>query len=210
MTIFQQWEKTNEKLACFVMNILRTHNYGNIVSQKVKYSILVLLSEFEKFICLLFLFGTLHRTPEFLILVFTIIPIRIFMGGSHRKTMLGCFIQSLFIFGTALALSENFMMDSIIKWIVYGLLLLEIWISTPIPSANRINYSNLQKMRLKSKALTVLLILTWIEHLFPDVYCNLIISGLLVQALEIAATCIYQKRRKEDIPYEEHIERKTK
>lgn len=197
MTIFQRWEIINEKLVCFIMNVLHTRNYGDIIMQKVKYSLLVLLSELEKFLCLLFLFGALHKMPEFLILVLTIIPIRIFMGGSHRKTMLGCFFQSLFIFGISLSLSETFMINSAIRWMVYIALLLEIWITTPIPSANRMNYNKLQKMRLKAKALTVLLILTWIERLLPDVYRNLITCGLLVQALEIATTCIYQKLRKE-------------
>lgn len=210
MKIFQQWERINEKLVCFVMAMLQTNNHNQTTIQKVKYSLLVLLSEFEKFLCLLFLFGVFHRLPEFFILVFTIIPIRIFMGGSHRKTMLGCFIQSLVIFGMAMVLSEAFTMNSVVKWMVYDILLLEIWTSTPIPSANRMNYNKAQKMGFKAKALTVLLILTWIESLLPDIYYNQIVSGLLVQALEIAATCIYKKYKgKEVVNHEEQITRKV-
>lgn len=210
MTIFRQWELINEKLVHFIMIILQTNNHDEIMTQKVKYSLLVLLSEFEKFLCLLFLFGVLHRLPEFFILFFTIIPIRMFMGGSHRRTMLGCFIQSLLIFGTAMALSEFFMMNSVIKWMVDGILLMEIWISTPIPSANRMNYNKTQKMEFKAKALTILLILTWVECFLPDLYNNQIVSGLLIQALEIAATCIYQKHRgKEAANLEEQIKRKV-
>lgn len=210
MTIFQQWEKVNEKLACFIMGIIQTENHDDVMIQKVKYSLLVLLSEFEKLLCLLFLFGALHRLLEFFVLFLTIIPIRIFMGGSHRKTMLGCFIQSLAIFGMAMALSETFTMNSIVKWMVYGILLLEIWMSTPIPSANRMNYNKAQKMGFKAKALTVLLILTWIESLLPDVYCNQIVSGLLVQSLEVATTCMYKKHKgKEIVTHEEQAERKV-
>ena len=128
------------------------------------------------------------------------------MGGSHRKTMLGCFIQSLLIFGIALALAETFLINSIVKYMVYSILLLEIWISTPIPSVNRMNYNKVQKMGFKAKALTVLLLLTWIENFLPDIYSNLIISGLLVQALEVAATCIYQKYKKGDVKNEEKVQ----
>lgn len=206
MIIFQQWEKINEKLACLVMNILHTQDYNHIMIQKIKYSLLVLLSEFEKFLCLLFLFCAMHKMLEFLILVLAIIPIRTFMGGSHRKTMLGCFIQSLLIFGIALALAETFLINSIVKYMVYSILLLEIWISTPIPSVNRMNYNKVQKMGFKAKALTVLLLLTWIENFLPDIYSNLIISGLLVQALEVAATCIYQKYKKGDVKNEEKVQ----
>ena len=193
-----KWEKINEKFVVWILRILQTKNYGKNTEQKVRYSLLVLLSEFEKFFCLILLFGLLHRLLEFFILFFTIISLRMFMGGSHRKTMLGCFVWSFLMFMVAMTISEYITMNEIVKYLIHSSLLIEIWASTPISSANRIKYNKVQIVQIKARALTVMLILTWVEGLLPDTYNNLMISGMLVQMLEVAVVYIYQ-REKESI-----------
>lgn len=197
-----KWEKINEKFVVWILRILQTKNYGKNTEQKVRYSLLVLLSEFEKFFCLILLFGLLHRLLEFFILFFTIISLRMFMGGSHRKTMLGCFVWSFLMFMVAMTISEYITMNEIVKYLIHSSLLIEIWASTPISSANRIKYNKVQIVQIKARALTVMLILTWVEGLLPDTYNNLMISGMLVQMLEVAVVYIYQREKERRKVYE--------
>ena len=197
-----KWEKINEKFVVWILRILQTKNYGKNTEQKVRYSLLVLLSEFEKFFCLILLFGLLHRLLEFFILFFTILSLRMFMGGSHRKTMLGCFVWSFLMFMVAMTISEYITMNEIVKYLIHSSLLIEIWASTPISSANRIKYNKVQIVQIKARALTVMLILTWVEGLLPDTYNNLMISGMLVQMLEVAVVYIYQREKERRKVYE--------
>lgn len=208
MAVFQQWEKLNEKLVFLFLRLLRTENCGENIVQRVTYSLKVLLSEFEKLFFLVFLFGILNQLPEFFTVLLSIIPIRIFMGGSRRKTMLGCFFQSTIMFSIAILLSKNYEMRTELHLIVYIVLAAEIWISTPIQSACRITYSKEQRMKFKAKALTVLLVISWIEQFLPTVYQNLVGFALLVQSVEIIISCIRVKR-KEEVTYEKRSERKA-
>lgn len=124
------------------------------------------------------------------------------MGGSHRKTMLGCFVWSFLMFMVAMTISEYITMNEIVKYLIHSSLLIEIWASTPISSANRIKYNKVQIVQIKARALTVMLILTWVEGLLPDTYNNLMISGMLVQMLEVAVVYIYQREKERRKVYE--------
>lgn len=208
MAVFRQWDNLNEKLVVVFLSLLRTEELGENMIQRVTYSLKVLLSESEKLLFLVLLFGTLDQLPEFFTVFLTIIPIRIFMGGSHRKTMLGCFFQSVIMFSIAILLSKNYEMRTEVRLMVYVVLVIETWISTPIQSACRITYSKEQRMKFKAKALTVLLIISWIEKFLPATYQNQVGFALLLQSVEIIISCI-QVKRKEEVSDEERSKRKA-
>lgn len=185
MEMFQQWEKMNEKLVDRFLIWLEADLEEEDKVQRISYSLKVLLSEFEKFLFLVFLFGIINRLSEFFIVFLSIIPIRVFIGGSHRKTMLGCFFQSAVLFYVSIFLSYNFEMKIEMQCIIHIILLIEIWVIAPIQSAYRITYNKEQRIKFKAKALTVLLILSWIEYLLPIAYRQQIGYALLVQSVEI-------------------------
>ena len=190
MAVFRQWDNLNEKLIIVFLHLLRTEELGESIMQRVTYSLKVLLAEFEKLLFLILLFGILDCLLEFFIVFWTIIPIRIFMGGSHRKTMLGCLFQSIIMFSIVILLSKNYEMGMGLYLVTYVVLVIEIWISTPIQSACRITYSKQQRMKFKAKALTVLLIISWTDKLLPGIYQNQVRFALLFQAVEIIISCI--------------------
>ena len=73
MDVFRQWDNLNEKLVVVFLSLLRTEELGENMIQRVTYSLKVLLSEFEKLLFLVFLFGTLNQLPEFFNVFLTII-----------------------------------------------------------------------------------------------------------------------------------------
>lgn len=209
MIIFQQWERLNGKLVHFLLHVLQADTYEENKMQRIRYSLMVLCSEFEKLLVLGIVFGLLHLLPEFLTAFLAIVPIRAFMGGSHRTTMLGCFLQSLVIFGIILTLSSHFYMGKELQIIIVALLITEIWISTPMISKNRIQYNREQRMRFKSKALTTLLALVMLKSSIPSSYSNIVVWALAVQAMENGILCVQNKRKEENL-HEERIKKEIK
>ena len=120
----------------------------------------------------------------------------------------GCFFQSVIMFSIAILLSKNYEMRTEVRLMVYVVLVIETWISTPIQSACRITYSKEQRMKFKAKALTVLLIISWIEKFLPATYQNQVGFAFLLQSVEIIISCI-QVKRKEEVSDEERSKRKA-
>ena len=64
--MFTVMERQNEKLVKSMMKFLKTDQQEEIVVQKVKYALQVIVSEVEKLIILLMIFGIVGKTLEFL------------------------------------------------------------------------------------------------------------------------------------------------
>lgn len=193
MPKFQQWERANEKLVFCVLRLLKTKEYESEVVQKVTYSLKNIFMEIEKFCLLTLLFGVVHKLSNFFIVLLSIVPIRIFMGGSHRKSYLGCFLQSTIMFGGMVWISDVVKIIHISKWIIFGVLLLEVWISTPIQSPNRMRYSKGKRMEFKAKALSVLLLFCMIQESIPEQYSNQMEVALIIYSLEVFVSFVQIK-----------------
>lgn len=95
MERLQGWERLNDKIVIGILGILQTDQCGEVTRQKVKYTLTVLVSEIQKIFFLCIYFAIFHCMGEFLAAFLTIVALRIFTGGSHKKTMLGCFLHRL-------------------------------------------------------------------------------------------------------------------
>jgi len=85
----------NKKIADKIIFLLKTEKHGEEMKQKVLYSLQVILSEVEKLLIFLFVFAVCNLLQEFLISYIALVSIRIYVGGNHCKTSMGCIIYSI-------------------------------------------------------------------------------------------------------------------
>ena len=174
-------EKMNTYISNCIIKHLETEKYGDTVKEKVKYSILVILSEIEKMTALGILFYVLGLFSEFIISYITLVSIRIFVGGNHLKTSIGCLVYTFCMYLLILKCSEHIFIGRYAKVAVILLSLICIWQNRKSLPENRINYSEKMVLKFQVKALSVLVIILVVMEFVPTGYKNVIIWTLLVE-----------------------------
>lgn len=191
----QIWEKLNEKIVLSLLNLLETKERDDITREKVRYTLTVLLSEFEKVLGLFIIFNLLGSVYEFWVAFLSLVMLRSFTGGSHRKTMLGCFLQSLFNFSVILYIGKNLMFGNLFCIVMYIFFIIMICLYIPLNSKNRIQYTRKQRYCFKIKALVVITIFLLLNQIIHRKYFNIILSSMNFQLFEIVKICILERRK---------------
>lgn len=148
-----------------------------------RFAIQSILNEAIKLIVLAILFGVMHNLALYICSVVTLASTRCFMGGTHRKTILGCFLQSLLTFMVLIELSKRVYIYPYHS-IVYLLALVVIWKSSPVCAERRIHYGTASKMKFRAKAISAVLCITCIAEMMPCQLQNCMIWTLLYQSIE--------------------------
>lgn len=191
------WEKVNHRLVLFIIQVLNVNeNKTESQIQMIKYAMTCTLNEIEKLFLLCFLFCCMGTVKEFLVCFLSLASLRVFMGGSHRKTMLGCFIQSFLSFEIIILLSKWVELDNWMYYAIFIIAIACIWKFTPIIPPQRPKYNDFQCMRFKAMALTALLILSIFSTLLPGDYGNCIQWAVLGQIVENSMDVLIKERGK--------------
>ena len=161
--------------------------------KRIGYSIQTVLTEAEKLLFTLGIFSVFGYWWQVCIVMAVTLSLRIFMGGIHRKTTIGCMIQTSLTIGTTIILSEKFIVRGSMSYMVFLLVLLEIWKLVPIPSETRISYNEKQKLLFKLKAMTVLLILSILLSLASNRTGNIIWWSITMQFIEVLYAFLRQE-----------------
>ena len=188
-------EQFNEKAVSRIMCFLETNKTDEITKQKVRYTLLVILGEAEKIVILSVIFGILGYMAEFLIAFLGLAVLRMFMGGSHRKTMLGCFFQSGINFTIVLAFGRYIQIGDAIAVLIYLLGIVIIWNYAPVMSQRRIVYSKARQSMFKLKALSILFGYKLAEDIMSANHYNYLLSAVLLQLIEVAILGVKSKRK---------------
>ncbi len=196
MNVSQAWDRINDIFATVVMKALRTESQDKNVQQRVRYSLLVLLGEIEKFLLLMAFFKMCHWLVEFLISYVALVSVRMFCGGSHRKTTLGCYLQSLSVFVTVMLLEKSMiMMPGCSVLICFGIVIV-IWFFSPLPSPRQVTCTSIQEYQFRGKALIAIFVIQTLCVHLPERYNNVVMWTWLVLIAEM--TVMYMKNKKGD------------
>ena len=166
--MFTVMERQNEKLVKSMMKFLKTDQQEEIVIQKVKYALQVIVSEVEKLIILLMIFGIVGKTLEFLTAYVAVVTIRIYVGGNHVETFLGCVLYTFIMYAFILAGADYFTPNRYICSGVEILIMISIW--------------NNQKSLPESRILSYRAVIMW---------------GVIIQTIDVQ-TAIIQRRKRKD------------
>lgn len=209
MSLLKKCENTNEKVISKILDALKTeHLRDENSTERIRYTISFLLIETEKFLLLFLFFGVFHQLKGFLIAFFTLMSLRVFMGGLHRETILGCVTHTILMFTIILLFASYINVNVIGEYIIFLLAIVLIWITTPLHSEKRITYTSLQKKTFKTKALTVLVILALLIRNVSITVRSIMLCTILVQLLEVGLVYLINTRKRGE--ENESIKRKTK
>ena len=101
--------------------------------ESIRYSLLSIMLELEKWIVLICLFSILGMEYDFLIFAICLLCVRIYHGGVHMKTYTGCLIYSILYFFVAMGL-HHMLLKADISIIVYIIIILSEMFVFIIPS----------------------------------------------------------------------------
>lgn len=198
MKIFGTWDAIHKKIINKILLCLKNGKVEETEQvQKIRYALSSVLGELEKCIILCLCFWYLGALKIFFLTLCSVVMLRIFMGGQHRETMLGCFFQSFFTFAIIYILGFyiNIVQGA---YVVYIVTLVTIWYRTPVLSEKRMAYSKLMQTKFKAKALTSLCVLIMIISLLPKEYGNYCVWSILIQNVDVVGAIVMQKRKKGD------------
>lgn len=168
----------------------------------MKYGIMVMLKELSKIVMLLILFSAFGYGKDFSIVFAGLVSLRIFMGGSHCRTTIGCFIQSLVTFLLIIVLAKNITINRIFIWSIWLLLIICITTCAPVISAQRASYSLSKRRKFRIMALLVAVAHFFIISKNAGI-TNYIVICELIQMIEVFMVTIFNKQRKERLKNED-------
>ena len=127
----------NEWMTSKIINWLRVDK-DSITGIKVSFCIETMLAEVEKIIIILSVFSALGHFSEVAIILFIIIAIRPYIGGSHERTYTRCLVKTILICAIPIYMHE-IISDSCEIHIVV-IMLCVIWTIGPVASKYRPKY----------------------------------------------------------------------
>lgn len=191
-------DEVNKKLTEKVLNWL-TLESNSEQRIRIGYSIQVLLTEMEKLLFVLLFFVGFRLFWEAFFILATIMSLRPFVGGMHRKTTLGCILQTFLTISTIIFLSKNFWLYGEMHFFIIFAGIVVIWRIAPLPSENRIPYTEIQKKNFQLKAMTALVLLVLLGECIHTSVANLLYWSVALQLLEVILES-YMTRRREEGP----------
>ncbi len=196
------WGRINEILTEHVLQFLcKNRNESEENMEILRYGMLSILSESEKIILMMVIFSLIHCGEAFVGCFMILTSIRIFAGGSHRETMLGCFLQSLLTMGGIIFLANYIRVcwEMIcIMAIGLGTIIVK---KAPIVSNRRENYSEWRRIIFRKRALFFVVVWTVFAICAGGVWASRVLCCLAVQLFEMYyltffSTAIIRKKRK--------------
>ena len=184
MDFFSLWDRGNQIIISSIMAKLNVDKNDERKCALIQYSLSCLLNEMQKVIILAVFFIIRGSCMDFFVAFVTITSLRVFLGGSHRKTILGCWIQSFLTFEEIIILSSILSVDIYFQCIIVSLGLLLIWKKLPLISEKRMNYGEMQRMKFKMKALSAIVIWLLVIDFVPGDIRNIILWAMCIQFLE--------------------------
>lgn len=178
------------RLAYTLINYIRSNSdFTNSDDlDKINYAIETILNEAFKILILLILFSALGKLRYFNFSIIILLSIRIFSGGLHSKTFLGCLLWTTLFFTTTSIVAPIIPKVSIGIYYLISLFNLSVIITkSPYPNPNRPIKS--KKRRQVLKILAIFFTIFWIIALLfftNDIsYLNCGIFTILLQSLQL-------------------------
>ena len=89
------WDEFNRNIS---IKMATFFSEDNTTEQIIGYGMNVVINGMEKIMLLIIAFYLHSSLKQFAIAMVTMVPLRIWMGGTHRKTLLGCTLQTYLVF----------------------------------------------------------------------------------------------------------------
>lgn len=130
----------------------QTYDEGCDRTVKICYSLENIADDVEKVLILLVLFGVAGRLPECIVCYVVVCLTRVYMGGIHMRTWLGCTFMTVGVHVCAVWCGEWIDLSMACIWIFVAVLSLMLSVA-PISSPQRPIYVGRARWKIKSKGI---------------------------------------------------------
>ena len=111
-----------KKITKLVVNDLSKYaNYNNDQKEQIEYSLTIIIYELIKFIFLMLILYVLGFFKEGLVILFSMIICKPFIGGYHEDSQIKCFFATFIIVISLIALERNIELN-IVAILIFNLL----------------------------------------------------------------------------------------
>ncbi len=148
------------------------------------YGLKCFVGEGIKIAFLLLIFGLAGVFWEFIFAFISLLAVRRFIGGSHRETATGCFIQSLLVFTLIVVLGKWLIIPMIGVCVLFAVTLLWVWLKGPVVSKKRGGYTRKHFLQFKIKATVTLTVIFAIGIFVHNPLVNYMIWAVVIQLLD--------------------------
>lgn len=179
-----------DKLAFRLTSYIKDNSNFNKVEEleQIQYSILTILNEIFKISILIILFSIIGNLHYLIFSMIILLSIRLFAGGLHAKTLLGCLMWSTLLFTfTSIIAPLSPKLSPIIYYILSALNLVVIIVQAPYPNQKRPIKKKKRKQYLKILAIIFSIFWTYIllAYITNSTYVNCGIATISIQALQL-------------------------
>jgi len=187
-----------EKVEAF-FNIAGINDRTTIV--KIRYALETIKNEGIKIIILFILFALFDKQFEFILAAALLIPIRVFSGGMHMNTNLGCFLYSLIFFILSIFLLPELNLSLVTHIYILIISVSVMAILSPIPSYKRPFKTVARRILMKKLTLIVLaivcvaLILIW--YFADSINFSIGTWVVALQSIQLITIWVYRKKKGE-------------
>ena len=182
-----------EKISNYLVDRMRLQmtDIDDVKAEELSYGLQVLIGEVPKIFLLIIVAFLLGIGDLTLITLLAISPYKIFSGGIHLKTHIGCIVGTTAFYCGIAYISTCFILEPIyIKYIVisiiwiFGMVMCKLYAPADTENVPIISKKERRKKRIASY---ITLTLTLIVAVFvkDNTVCNILILGTLVQTLMI-------------------------
>lgn len=178
-----------EKIAdIIVQNIMEIRHVEHEQKEILKFGIQIFMEMGINLIVSIGIMLILHKVPEGIFFYLVFIPVRIYSGGYHSNTYLGCFLLSTITFIFVLVTCQKWHLPRGYSiWCIVVLTSL-IWKIRPVINESR-PVSTEEYKRFVSKLKVVLIVIVMVAVVLEinhnNIYLNIMISGLLLTAITL-------------------------
>lgn len=136
--------------------IKKGENLTELQMDKVKYAMMVILNEVEKFLMLTVMFAILGEIKIYIISLAVVLSVRFTIGGYHRKTFWGCFFFSLCFLSVVIMMTKFISLPDIFPIMIFLLYCVFIALKAPILPEYRPEPDDKRKKKLKVYACIIM------------------------------------------------------
>jgi accessory gene regulator B len=174
------------KLTCYIENNSKFNKIEEL--EQIQYALHTILNEVFKIIILIILFSVIGNLNYLLFSMIILLSIRLFSGGIHAKTLLGCLMwTTLFFTLTSIIAPLLPKLNSYVYYILSLLTLAVIIVQTPYPNPKRPIKKKKRKQYLKILAVSFSIFWTYVLlfKIYNSAYLNCGIATILLQSSQL-------------------------
>ena len=181
-----------DKITEFLTNKIRKEmpDVDDERAEVINYGLQILLGEVPKFFIMLLIAYALGLLKLSLITFFIIMPYRMFSGGFHLHTHIGCIISTCTFYCGVAFLSKTIVLDSIVKYAlvvaiaVFGIIMIKLYAPADTEDVPILS-SKIRKQKQILSYITFLVGLILALFIKDNVISNIIIFGYFAQTCMI-------------------------